>query len=104
MHEILLFYVPFPDLKSAESTVEELLKLKLIACANIVPVKSAYFWLNEFRKDDEVLVLMKTRTEKEEILDNKISALHTYETPCIARTVLRCNKAYYDWVCAQTAD
>ncbi|MBU0763139.1 MAG: divalent cation tolerance protein CutA [Candidatus Altiarchaeota archaeon] len=57
----LIGYITYPDLETAERILDRLFELKLIACANILPVKSVYRWRGKIEKSDEVVSLVKTK-------------------------------------------
>ena len=66
----------------AESLASILVENGLVACVNIIPgVRSIYRWEGEVHRDDEVLLVIKTRAELVERLRERIAALHPYEVP-----------------------
>ena len=80
-----------------------LIRERLVACANLVPIRSLYTWEGELHEEDEVAMLLKTRDELEREVRDRIAELHRYEVPCIAcyspRSV---NDAFEAWVRAGT--
>lgn len=75
-------FVTCPNEKCAGKIVNVLLKKRLIACANILPnVKSRYWWKGKIEKNDEVLVMMKTRQKLFDKVKKEIKVLHPYEVP-----------------------
>jgi len=69
--------------EEAEQITEALVKEKLVACANMFPVKSIYWWKDGIAKDDEVFVWMKTKAENFEKIVERVRELHSYELPVI---------------------
>lgn len=64
--------------KIATTLVEE----RLAACVNIVsPCRSVYRWMGEMVKDEEVLMLAKTRRSDFEKIARRVKELHSYEVP-----------------------
>ena len=60
-----------------------LLKKKLIACYNLWPVESAYFWQKKIMKDKEVVLLLKTINRNYLKIENLVKKWHSYQVPCI---------------------
>ena len=61
-----------------------MIKEKLAACVNIVPViKSIYKWKGKFVEDAESAMFIKTTGKKAKKLISKIKKIHSYENPCI---------------------
>lgn len=71
-----------PNLETAKTIGNELVRLKLAACANILPsVTSIYHWEGKIRCDDEVLLVLKSVESKVKELEGKVHELHPYDTP-----------------------
>jgi len=86
--------------EEAERIAQEIVQEHLVACVNIIPrIKSVYFWKGEVCKDNESLLVIKTRGEKFEALKDKIIQLHSYEVPeIIALPIVKGSQAYLDWL------
>jgi periplasmic divalent cation tolerance protein len=85
--------------QEAENIVQQLLKKRLIACANIAAVYSLFHWSGKIEKAEEYLVVMKSRKDLFEKLVETVKALHSYEVPeIIAIPVVEGSKAYFDWL------
>jgi len=69
--------------EEAKKIVERLLEEKLVACANMFPVKSAYWWEDKLESSVEIFVWMKTRADKFERIVERIKELHSYELPVV---------------------
>ncbi|MFT4304239.1 MAG: divalent-cation tolerance protein CutA [Candidatus Woesearchaeota archaeon] len=91
-------YVTFPKKDVAEEIIEKLLHEKLIACSNVFPIKSMYWWKQKINKDDEFVGLLKTSFANVEKVETRIKDLHPFEVPCIMRLDVSANKEYEDWV------
>ncbi|MCB9358332.1 divalent-cation tolerance protein CutA [Candidatus Woesearchaeota archaeon] len=91
-------YVTFPEQEIAEQIVGELLHDKLIACSNIFPIKSMYWWKEKINKDHEIVGLLKTTTDKVEKVEQKIKEVHPYDVPCIMKMSVSANPEYEDWI------
>jgi periplasmic divalent cation tolerance protein len=65
----------------AEKIGRDLVRRRLAACVNIVPVSSCYRWKGRITLSREHLIIAKTRSEFFRKLKNRILALHSYELP-----------------------
>ncbi len=97
-----MFYsitVTFPDESSAKSLTRELLEKKLVACSNLYPVESAYWWKGRIEEAKEWMVELKTQTHLFDKVEEMIRELHPYENPCVvAHTIEAGSKVYLDWI------
>jgi periplasmic divalent cation tolerance protein len=95
--------VAFPDRTGAHDIIKHLLEAHLIACANLFPVESSYWWKGRMEQTSEWMVLMKIRSEdfgkvREEILER-----HRYQVPCIVRyAIIEADERYLDWIRSST--
>ena len=89
----------------AEAIAEALLSERLAACVQLSPIKSRYVWKGELARDDEILLLIKTRTVLFEPVRARIRALHSYETPEIVMLPATAVDAeYLAWIGAETGE
>jgi periplasmic divalent cation tolerance protein len=98
----LVFYITHPDEATAKKVTDRLLEQRLVACANIFPITSAYWWERALQRAGEWVSLVKTRPELEERVVEAVEAIHPYEVPCIMRFEVRANAAYEAWIRAET--
>jgi periplasmic divalent cation tolerance protein len=94
----MIAYVTNKDQKSASKLAGELLRKRLITCANFLPIKSSYWWKGKLVHASEVVSLLKTRNENWKRLREEVERIHPYETPCIIRLNAHANKAFEDWI------
>ncbi|MCF6292559.1 MAG: divalent-cation tolerance protein CutA [Robiginitomaculum sp.] len=77
-----LIYSTWPDSKTAQNAVEQLLRERLIACANISQsITSMYRWKGKLCKESEVQVWLKTGAKNTDELQAEFLRLHPYEVP-----------------------
>ncbi len=95
---ILQVYCPFPNQKTAEESIRDLLEKRHIACANFLSGTSLYNWEGEIEHADEIVVIMKTSLSLKTLLFKTLEKLHPYDIPCIAAKEIEVNSSYYDWL------
>ena len=90
---------------SAESIARALVDERVAACVNLVPgVVSIYRWKGEVTRDDEVLLVIKTRDDKLGALREAIRRVHPYEVPeIVVLSPSEVSDAYARWVDGETA-
>ena len=92
-----------PSLSEAEILAEKLLKARLAACINIVPgVTSMYEWKGKLEREQEFLLLIKSRANCYAELEKLIHTHHSYELPeLIAVPIDYGLPSYLNWIDAQ---
>lgn len=92
-----------PSLAEAEGLAEKLLASRLAACVNIVPgVLSLYEWQGKLEREQEFLLLIKSRAEGFPELEKLVQASHSYELPeLIAVPIEEGSAAYLNWIDTQ---
>lgn len=81
--ETIMVYITCKDEDEALSISRTLLEERLVACANMFPIRSLYRWEGKMEDDREMAVLFKSRTEHTKLLVARIKELHSYDVPCI---------------------
>ena len=91
-----------PDAGLGATIADALVGEGLAACVNRIPgVVSTYRWQGELCRDEEQLLLIKTRAASFEALRDRIRALHRYATPeIIALPVAAGDADYLNWIAA----
>ena len=92
-----LAYITCKDKNEAEKISMHLLKKRLIACANIFPIKSMYRWNNKIVNDNENAIIAKTNAKNFKKVVNAVKSIHSYEIPCILKIDASANKDYERW-------
>ncbi len=100
-HQIVL--TTCPDQESAEQLATHLVEGHLAACVNIVPgIRSVYRWKGEVVKDNELLLVIKSSSERFASLKEAILARHPYELPeVIAVAINGGHLPYLAWIDSQ---
>lgn len=91
-------YVTAKDKAEAQRISQHLLKKKLIACANIFPIESWYWWKGKIVGGNEAVVILKTVKNKVAVVRKEIERIHSYEIPCIAEIEVKVNGKYGGWL------
>ena len=92
-----LVYITCKNKKEAEKISMHLLRKRIIACANIFPIKSMYWWNNKIVNDKENVIIAKTNDKNFNKVENEVKKIHSYEIPCILKINATSNKEYWQW-------
>ncbi len=96
-------YVTTADEKEANKVAHHLLKKRLVACANIFPITSLYWWKGEIQNDSEMVLIMKTQEKHKDQIISEVRSIHSYEVPCIEfLQILYGNPDYLKWIEEET--
>ena len=89
-----------PDQASASRIARDLVESGLAACVSRVgPVHSTYRWQGAIQDEPEVLLVVKTVTDRYSELEMRLKSLHPYEVPeIIALPVTAGSEAYLSWL------
>jgi periplasmic divalent cation tolerance protein len=88
------------DEKDAERLARVLVERRLAACVNVLPgLVSFYRWEGEVKRDEERLLVIKTRADRFEDLRSALAELHPYEVPeLVALPAAAGLRPYLDWL------
>jgi len=96
--KILLIYLPCKDSKEATAISEICLSKKVIACANISPINSMYYWEGKVANDKEVVLILKTFKRLFNTIESIIKKNHSYNISAIIQIKAKVNKSYHSWM------
>ena len=101
-HLVILCMVP--DRGSGEKIAHSLVDAKLAACVNLVPgVVSTFRWEGKVKKEEELLLFIKTAAGRFEATRAAITMLHPYDTPeIIALHMAEGDPKYLSWLVENT--
>ena len=96
----LVIFVTVGSEDEAEKIAEGLVEERLAACVSIVPkIRSIYTWKGKVEREEELLLIIKTKEELFERVRDRVKELHSYEVPeIIAIPVTNGLKEYLDWI------
>src|SRR5713226_6957595 len=101
MNAIVL--ITTPTQTQAEDLTQRLLKQKLAACVNLLPVTSHYWWKQKIEKTEETLMIVKTRRRLIKQIVKLVQKHHSYEVPeIIALPIIQGNPKYLTWITETT--
>ena len=97
---VISVYAVFAGNTEAERIGRLMVEERLAACVNILgPIRSIYRWQGDVETADEVAAIFKTSHARADALITRISALHSYDVPCVATWPIdRIFAPYADWV------
>ncbi len=99
MDEIVVF-ITTRTRAEAETMATSLVEQGLAACANILPqVSSIFFWEGKICREDETLMILKSRKPVFEKLAEAVKEQHSYTVPeIIALPIIDGSPDYLKWL------
>lgn len=106
MSEPLLELVTAGSQAEAEAIAGALVAERLAACVNVVPgITSIYRWQGEVQRDQEWLLLVKSRRDVLEDLVRRVRELHSYDLPeTIALPLVGGSAPYLEWLVGEVRE
>ena len=100
MSERVVAFSTVGTAEDAERIARALVEQRLAACVNVVPgVVSVYRWKGGVCRDEERLLVIKTRAARLEALREALVALHPYELPeLVALPIEGGHEPYLAWL------
>ena len=88
-----------PDREVAEKLAESILNNKLAACIQMADIRSFFLWEGALRKEDEVVLSIKTTEVCYSDLEAYIEKYHPYDVPEIIKLPITDGlPAYLEWL------
>ena len=100
----LLVLTTVPDIETGQAIALDLVGKRLAACVNVLPPgRSFYWWEGKVTEEHECLLVIKTRADLFDDLEQGLTALHPYSVPeVIALPIERGSAKYLDWLDKET--
>jgi periplasmic divalent cation tolerance protein len=97
---VVSIYAVFANAEEAERIGRTMVEERLAACVNILgPICSIYRWKGAIESADEAAAIFKTDDAHADALIERVSALHSYDVPCVVSwPVDKVLQAYAEWV------
>ncbi len=99
---IVFCTVPSPDV--GIKIAEDLVSKEYAACVNIIPgLMSVYRWKGNVCRDNELLLVIKSRGSLFDAISSRIKAMHPYEVPeIICYDISGGSEPYMEWLLRNT--
>ena len=103
--KLIISFVTVDNIETAKNIAQSLIEKRLAACVNILPnIISIYRWKGNIENDQELLLKIKSTSEKYPDLEKEVKKLHPYETvEVIAVEATNSNPDYLNWVIEETS-
>jgi len=99
MNKYSIIISTFSDKESAKITAKMLVEQRLAACVQLFPIESIYLWKDKITEDDEIVLLIKSKTELFEEIATFIKKSHSYEVPEIIQIPITDGlPQYLNWI------
>lgn len=100
MSEFIVILCTVSSKDEGNKIAGSLVQKRLAACANIIDgISSIYEWKGEICKDEENLMIIKSRKSLFEEIKKEILSLHSYELPEIVSLPITDGlEPYLDWI------
>ncbi|MEW5854428.1 MAG: divalent-cation tolerance protein CutA [Myxococcota bacterium] len=87
----------------AEGLARALVEERLVACVNLVPIRSVYRWQGKVVDDEETLLIMKTGSARVADLMARVPQLHPYTVPeVVSLTAEAVLPSYLAWALTES--
>lgn len=85
--------------EQAEKLTNILLENRVAACIQQMPISSSYFWDGKIEKSNEILLLIKTQSDKYKDVQELIAKNHSYDIPEIIKIPIEDGLgSYLNWI------
>lgn len=99
---MIIIYITCKDKKEGAKISKHLLKKKVVACTNMLPIQSMYWWKGKIESSKEMVLLAKTQNKNFSKIKKEVKKIHSYDVPCITKINADANKEYKAWVRKET--
>jgi len=97
--KFIFVYTTVRSKGQAQKIAQILLKKRHIACANIFPITSLYWWQGKKTRAKEFGIFLKTRAKKYRDIERELKKIHPYQLPCILSWVInKGEKGFLGWI------
>lgn len=98
--DVVIVMTNAPDVLLAKRIAHLLIEERLAACVNIgAEMLSMYGWKGDIEGAQEIPMLIKTTTDRQQAMIERLIELHPYEVPeAVVIPVIGGHPAYLEWV------
>lgn len=93
-----LIYITCKNKKEAKKISRYLLNKRFIACSNMFPIESLYWWKGRVVEEKEYVILAKTLKKNVKKIRKEVKKIHSYKVPCIIDIDVGSNNDFLSWV------
>lgn len=99
-------YCTVPNQETARTISSWLVEKSLAACVNTVPgIESTYWWQGKVERDQELLLIIKTKSELVSTVANEIKSKHPYDVPEVISLPIQGGlQEYLQWIGSSTRE
>jgi len=100
MKDYILVLITASSMEEGEKIAGVLVEEGLAACCNIISgIRSVFKWKGEVCKENEALLIVKSKASVFKKLEERVKKLHSYEVPeIIAISIKDGLQAYLNWM------
>jgi len=89
----------YPNKELAKKTAKLLVEQRLVACVQMFPIESVYLWKDELCDENEIILLIKSKTDFFDKIATAIKENHPYEVPEIIQLPIATGlPEYLNWI------
>lgn len=89
--------------EEARSIADALVDRRLAGCVQQLPIRSTYRWEGTVERDDEILLLVKTASDRVAEVDALVHGLHSYDVPAFTVVAIAGGSdEYLAWLRSET--
>lgn len=101
--DTVTIYATAPSDAAARALARALLERRLVACANLVPIGSLYWWQGAIEEAREVALFLKTTRDKADAAVAALAEAHEHDVPCaVVLPHVGGHEPYRAWIVAET--
>jgi len=93
-----LIYITCKNEKEAVKISKHLLEKRFIACSNLHPIRSMYWWEGKIQYVKEFVIMAKTVEKNYNKIKKEVKKIHSYDVPCIMKIASESNGSFDKWV------
>jgi len=100
MGDYVILFCTVPKRKDGDLIGEKLVREKLAACVSVIgTMRSLYTWKGEVCRDDEHLLIIKSRNALFNRIKEVILSVHPYDVPeILSVSIVDGHDAYLKWI------
>ena len=95
---MIFVYITCSSAGEARKISMHLLKNKLVACTNVLPVDSSYWWKGKIESRKEWMIVAKSVKNNFGKIKIEVKKIHSYDVPEIVAVDAEANEEYSHWV------